>query len=571
MKLMLVLFVAAIVLGGGIAKAADFTWAQKADMPTGRWTHTSAVVNGKIYVIGGSPSEPSNNSLSTVEEYDPATDKWARKANMPTERCDFSGSSAVVNGKIYVIGGDVFDGGWKCVPIVEEYNPATDTWTRKANMPTSRWCVATCAVDGKIYAIGGAPDSYTGLKVVEQYDPITDTWTTKADMPTGLWGLCAKVVNGKIYAFGGRPGTTAVPNTYEYDPVSDTWVRKADMPLATSQMASAVLGDRIVVIGGWHISTQSPYATVQIYHPETDTWILEDDVPFLRACCTAELVNNKIYIIGGTDRPHPCPAFSTVYTTEPIGDFNGDGFCDIDDLVIMIENWETDNSLCDIGPFAWGDGIVDRADLEVLMEYWGQEVNDPTLIAHWPLNETEGIITEEIVGDKDGTVFGDPNWQPEGGMIDGAIELDGIDDYVSTPFVLNPRETSEFSVFAWVKGGLPGQVILSQADGVNWLLADSLDGCLMTELRYIGGREEQPSLISSALITDGGWHRVGFVWDGTNRILYVDDFEVASDTQSHLTGSEGGLYIGAGKDIEPGTFFSGLIDDVRIYDRVIIP
>jgi hypothetical protein len=60
------------------------------------------------------------------------------------------------------------------------------------------------------------------------------------------------------------------------------------------------------------------------------------------------------------------------------------------------------------------------------------------------------------------------------------------------------------------------------------------------------------------------------VWDGSNRILYVDDVEVASDTydKGYLFGD---LQIGAGKNLEPGSFFSGLIDDVRIYDRAITP
>jgi len=51
----------------------------------------------------------------------------------------------------------------------------------------------------------------------------------------------------------------------------------------------------------------------------------------------------------------------------------------------------------------------------------------------------------------------------------------------------------------------------------------------------------------------------------------VDDVEVAHDTQTGLKGSDGGLYIGAGKGLEPGTFWSGMIDDVRIYDRVVAP
>ena len=52
-----------------------------------------------------------------------------------------------------------------------------------------------------------------------------------------------------------------------------------------------------------------------------------------------------------------------------IEDFNGDGKVDIADVFIMLEHWQTDYSRCDIGPYAWGDGIVDAQDLIVLAEY----------------------------------------------------------------------------------------------------------------------------------------------------------------------------------------------------------
>jgi hypothetical protein len=57
----------------------------------------------------------------------------------------------------------------------------------------------------------------------------------------------------------------------------------------------------------------------------------------------------------------------------PIVDFNGDEFIDIEDLLIMIENWDTDDSTCDIGPMPWGDGVVDIEDLKVFIEYWEKE------------------------------------------------------------------------------------------------------------------------------------------------------------------------------------------------------
>jgi hypothetical protein len=73
------------------------------------------------------------------------------------------------------------------------------------------------------------------------------------------------------------------------------------------------------------------------------------------------------------------------------------------------------------------------------------------------------------------------------------------------------------------------------------------------------------------VITDGNWHRVGFVWDGVHRMLYVDDVLVAADPQSELAEGYGGLNIGCGATMAVDSFFTGLIDDVRIYSRAVTP
>ncbi|MHC4540685.1 MAG: extracellular catalytic domain type 1 short-chain-length polyhydroxyalkanoate depolymerase [Planctomycetota bacterium] len=255
--------------------------------------------------------------------------------------------------------------------------------------------------------------------------------------------------------------------------------------------------------------------------------------------------------------------------THPVVDFNGDGIVDIKDLLRLIQSWGQDDPMVDIAP-PFGDGVVDVLDLEVLMSYWGQEVEDPTLIAHWKLDETEGDIAYDSAAVNDAVVFGGAVWQPAGGAVDGALEFDGMDDYVSTPYVLNPAD-GPFSVFAWANGGAPGQVIISQTGGMNWLSADSAGGNLMTEHRFIGGRVVQPPLLSQMVITDGQWHRIGFVWDGAYRALYVDDSIVAEDSQPGLADSLGGLNIGCGSDLAAGTFFSGLIDDIRVYNRAVTP
>jgi len=258
----------------------------------------------------------------------------------------------------------------------------------------------------------------------------------------------------------------------------------------------------------------------------------------------------------------------------PILDFNGDGIVDSADMCIMIDHWDSDYPLCDIGPMPWGDGVVDVEDLKVLAGHLFEEMADPTLIAHWTLDEAQGVIAYNNVTDCDGTLIGGPVWQPDVGAVAGSLQFDGADDYVTTDPVLNPAD-GVFSVIAWVQGGAPGQVILSQADGASWLCLDPVEGCLMTELKA-SGRGALGPLLSRTSITDppeADWHRMALVWDGLYRHLYVDGIEVARDTTplSSLEGVQGGLYLGVGSTLAPGSFFSGLIDDVRIYNRAVEP
>jgi len=253
----------------------------------------------------------------------------------------------------------------------------------------------------------------------------------------------------------------------------------------------------------------------------------------------------------------------------PIVDFTSDGQVDLQDLLRLIESWGKDDPSVDIGPMPWGDGKVDVQDLQVFMEYWGQEIPDPALTGYWKLDEASGTTAGDSVGKNDGVLHGDPVWQPAGGKVKGALLLDGLDDYILTPYILNPGQTP-FSVFLWVKGGTPGQILLSQVGGANWVRAAPTSGKLQTELNE-PGRNAAKNLQSPVVITDGAWHRVGLVCDRVNRALYVDDAEVARGTLTGLPDSINGLYIGAGSTLAPGTFWKGLIDDVRIYDRAVKP
>jgi N-acetylneuraminic acid mutarotase len=539
-----------------VSLAAEDTWTQKADMPTARFGCGASVVNGKIYVIGGEEVHNDPTPFAVVEVYDPATDTWERKADMPTGREGLA--TAVVDGKIYAIGGQ--RGAHVMVSTVEVYDPATDTWEKKANMPTARGWFSASALNGKIYAIGG----YV-LPTMDEYDPARDTWTRKASMPTSKYAFSTSMVNGKIYVLGGVTLAGHVSTVLEYDPATDKWTQKASMPTIRASLSTSVVDGKIYAIGGTATGSGGPgLPTVEVYDPATDSWEKKTDMPTARQICAVGMVDGKIYVIGGK---FGVLCFSTVeeYDAIPplVVDFNGDGKVDCADMCMMVEHWGENYQLCDIAPKPFGDGIVDVQDLIVLAEHLFE---DYRLIANWELDETEGSIAHDSTGNNNANIVGDPVWQPVDGMYYGALEFDGIDDYMSTPFILDPMKGS-LSAFAWIKGGAPGQVIISQTGnfGGTWLGINSSEGKLMTGFSemYFG------ALVSEMVITDGQWHHIGLVYDldSLHRRLYVDGILVAEDA-TVVSGmpSDGGLYIGASKDLDATSFFSGLIDDIRIYD-----
>ena len=123
-------------------------------------------------------------------------------------------------------------------------------------------------------------------------------------------------------------------------------------------------------------------------------------------------------------------------------------------------------------------------------------------------DETAGRVAPDSVSGVDGVLMGGPLWQPGGGKVGGALKFDGVNDSVLTDFVLDPAD-GPFSVLAWIKGGAPGEVIVSQdgsVGGAGWLLAAPSTGRLMTDLKAPGpgGR----SLSAAMVITDDDWHEV---------------------------------------------------------------
>ena len=301
---------------------ATLQWTRKADMPTARTGFATSVVNGKVFVIGGNiqlkRGEFGVLSASTVEMYDPETDTWEQKANMPTARSGVSVS--VVDGKIYAIGGTNlktvqvprgFNSESEELATVEMYDPVTDTWTQKADMPIRKKTM-TCVVDGKIYAIGGwlTTNEKPHLATVEVYDPATDTWSTAESMNGARCSAAIGVVNGEIYAIGGL-GSPPIqdqeqPDLYlssveVFNPKTNQWQEGTEMSAPKALHTASVIDGKIYVIGGYFKKDREfkKLSTIEIYDPTTDLWIQEPDMPVGKWGHKTEVIDGQIYIFGG--------------------------------------------------------------------------------------------------------------------------------------------------------------------------------------------------------------------------------------------------------------------------------
>ena len=218
--------------------------------------------------------------MATVEAYDPAANSWTTKAAMPTPRADLA--IGVVNGILYAAGGDIvaipgpadFDAR---TPAVEAFDPATDTWTTKASMPTPRAGLAIGVVHGILYAVGGSGAvngilfavDYDSAGTVVAYDPAANSWTPKATMPTRRSLPSVGVVNGTLYAVGGFNNSGGVLGTLAtYDAVTNSSMTRAETLTPRWGFAIGVVNGILYAVGGFsEFSYSSALGTVESLAP----------------------------------------------------------------------------------------------------------------------------------------------------------------------------------------------------------------------------------------------------------------------------------------------------------------
>ncbi len=216
------------------------------------------------------------------------------------------------------------------------------------------------------------------------------------------------------------------------------------------------------------------------------------------------------------------------------------------------------------------DGTVDMGAYEFF--------DKPQLIAHWQLDESEGVIAADSAGANDGTCVGNPQWKPSDGRIDGALEFDGAGDYVNcgNDPVFNLQNA--ITVSAWVRVeafSTDWQAIVTKGDSA-WRLqsagTDDAPGTLEFACTgVIVPYTDYGNILGNIRVDDGQWHHVAGVYDGLAISLYVDGvLDVTSVASGRIAVNSYDVLIGENAE-QSGRCWQGQIDDVRIYNYALSP
>jgi uncharacterized protein (TIGR03437 family) len=289
-------------------------WTTLAPVPSVRQEISTAVLDGKIYVIAGFNS--SGGSVNTVEVYDPQTNTWSSAAPLPI--ANNHNAAAVAGGKLYAFGG--------LSNRAFVYNPQSNSWSEVAPMRFQHHNTpAVGVINDKIYVAGGNGPNMNQTEL-EVYDPAMNLWTQLASMSVPRNHTAGGVINGKFYVVGGRPGATAASALEVYDPATNTWTRLANMPTGRSGIGAAVVNGELYVFGG---EQPRQFDNVEVYNPLNNSWTQLAPMQTPKHGIFASVIGNKIYIpAGATQQGLGATNINEVFTVNTASAVSAASFAD---------------------------------------------------------------------------------------------------------------------------------------------------------------------------------------------------------------------------------------------------
>ena len=283
---------------------AAASWSLKAPLPKARSNAKAATVDGVVYVIGGMVSTPATGLQvrARVDAYDVASNTWTPKKALPEALIPHGATS--IKGKIYVAGGWTHE---RLSRRLYVYDPRTDSWTRKADMPFTidRSAGHQGMIDGKLYVYAGVTvkgDGSPGPHRFFRYDPASNTWTTLGRPPYSRRGGASGVIDGKLYLVGGTLGTSqnGASDVHVYVPTAGWTTRALGLHDLDGGLAYAPLGGKLYIVGTGS-RDDCTYDVSKVYDPVSNSVSPFSPLPPRASRATGVAAKGQFFVLGGAD------------------------------------------------------------------------------------------------------------------------------------------------------------------------------------------------------------------------------------------------------------------------------
>lgn len=253
-------------------------WTQKADLPgSARRDAISFVVNNFAFVGSGmdSISGPTGNTLKDFWRYNPTSNSWTAIADFPG-----AGGEGVYFATGFAVGGKGYLCGGKTGPNLYssqlwEYKPGNNQWIQRASFPGGvRYQMSSFVVDAKAY-VGMGTDQNIFKKDMYCYDPGANTWQTIAPFPGYERGAASTfTLEGRGFVCLGNNGGL-LSDLIEYNPQTDTWTLRAAFGGSERKSAVSFVIDNKAYVGtgkgysgkkdSWYVYAPSNYAALEAF------------------------------------------------------------------------------------------------------------------------------------------------------------------------------------------------------------------------------------------------------------------------------------------------------------------
>jgi Secretion system C-terminal sorting domain len=259
-------------------------WIQKSSLGgAGRHRATGCATSHRGYMgLGHVNGTGQDISFKDWWEYDPASDTWTQRADFPVST---HGAVSFVVDNCPVVGG-----GSALSTQFYKFDPTQNNWTPIAN------CILPNPGDSQGFAVNNRGFVYQANQLAK-YNPNTDSWSLCANAPMsfGQW-TCSFVIEGSAFIKGGT-------QLWEYKPLHDQWLQRASFPgVSTGGSSGFAIQQRGYVtsgyVGGLSVVTEQVWS----FHPATNTWNQEIDFPgSKRRFIVAFAIHDRGYMGTGTN------------------------------------------------------------------------------------------------------------------------------------------------------------------------------------------------------------------------------------------------------------------------------